>query len=104
MSVKEELKWLTSISLLSWLFSSLYVPKKVCMCDSVVVVRIRAAGGCGVEVEGGGLHSGVCCEKKMGMWGATCLLKKPRHFITLVVLCCFFLNITLHHFGCSCTP
>lgn len=52
------------------------------MCDSVVVVRIRAAGGCGVE---GGLHSGVAAKKKMGMWGATCLLKKPRHFITLVV-------------------
>lgn len=72
MSVKEELKWLTSISLLSWLFSSvhfnfLYVPKKVCMCDSVVVVRIRAAGGCGVEVGGGGAPFGCLLRKKK--WG-----------------------------------
>lgn len=69
MSVKEELKWLTSISLLSWLFSSvhfnfLYVPKKVCMCDSVVVVRIRAAGGCGVE--GGGSIRVLLRKKKWG--------------------------------------
>lgn len=66
------------------------------MCDSVVVIRIRAAGGCGVE--GGGLHSGVAAKKKMGMWGATCLLKKPRHFITLVVLWFFFFKYNVTSF------
>lgn len=94
MSVKEELKWLTSISLLSWLFSSvhfnfLYVPKKVCMCDSVVVVRIRAAGGCGVE-GGGGAPFGCCCEKKNGDVGSYVPVEKTQTFYNFSCFMFFF--------------
>lgn len=60
----------------------------VCVCGG------GAGGG------GGGSSIRVVAAKKMGV--VTCLLKTPRHFITLVGF--FFLNITLHHFGCSCSP